>query len=797
MYKVSIYKSIADITSTSIVNIEQFFKSIQNGKYKKPVEAIRLATTKKEKKELKNQLPNITASGTFSKRVDAAIINHSGLKQIDIDQEKNLDINPQKAKASLTKDPYTFAAFVSPSGTGLKLLVRIQPKEDKEVYKHLEAYYKEKYSLQIDTSCSNVSRAMFVSYDKDLYQNLESKIFVLPGNEKNTPVDQRKPRSGNNKGEEVELLIKKIEANKTDITGGYHQWLKIGFALASEFSSAGEDYYHRISRFSTAYNVDECSRQYKECCKQRKAGIGINTLFSLAKDFNIYAHQPGQNQISKAKSLPGDKKMSKESKETIVFYNPVFKTDDEGQQVLKDIKINYVKFIELLYSFGYRRFDIDKDFIYIQLKENVIKEVTVLQIQDYFFYYLEGLPEQLSNGILNKNLKEKIYNNPKNYFCDNRLSLLINKKPFDFNTDTKSECFIYYKNGFVRCNADGWELKPYNSLTGHIWQSQMINRDFKYLSIEDLPIENLSVYAQFLFNVCSKDKSRFNCLCSLIGYLLHSYTDVKLKAVVLTDSRISEEANGRTGKTLFGQTLKYIKRLTQINGKDFDPTNRYKYQEANLDTQIVFLNDVRSNFKFETLYNDITEGITVEKKNQHPFTLKTKMCITTNKTIAIEGSSSKDRSIEFEFANHYNELYSPENEFKQRFFSDWDINAWIQFDNFMMFCICIYLGNGLIEPQNKNLKERKLLDQTHPYFIDFMNEKIKSGEILAGVEIWKQELHNKFLDENPDLKDDKYRKRLETFTKWIKLFAKYSKYFGEEVLERKSNEKRFFTFCPK
>ena len=807
MYKVSFYKNIFDTESKEQITIDQFLKAIKNGKYKKAIEAIRQATTKKERGLLKKQLPNITASGTFTRRLDKNLIAHSGLKQIDIDHDENIELDLNEAKKKLSTDPFTFAAFISPSGNGLKLLVRINPDEDKIVYTSLEAYYKDNFNLQIDKACSNVSRGMGVSYDPDLYHNPDSKIFVATpsNNPKFEPIASTRV---NDKAKEVELLIEKIEANKTDITGNYDQWLKIGFALASEFGLPGESYYHRISSFSTTYEPTACSKQYKICCKANKTGIAIATLFAIAKNAGVLVYESGGQAIKKliaaadhapvAKAAPSinENKAAKKEAE-IIFYSPIFKSDDNGEKVFKDVKINYVKFNDLLYSFGFRRFDIDKDFIYIQLKDKVIKEVTVLQIQDYFFYYLENLPTQLTPEISKKSLKEKMYNNPKNYFCDNRLSLLTNKKEIIFNSDTKSECFIYYQNGFVRCDQDKWELQPYSKLTGYIWQNQIIKRDFSFMELSQIPINKLSVYAQFLYNVSGKTESRYLSLCSLVGYLLHSYTDVKMKAVILTDSRVSEEANGRTGKTLFGQTLKHIKKLTQINGKDFDPANRYKYQEANLDTQIVFLNDVRSNFRFETLYNDITEGITVEKKNQTPFSLKTKMCITTNKTISIEGSSSKDRCIEFEFVNHYSEKYSPEDEFKQRFFSDWDKTAWQQFDNFMMFCICVFLGNGAIEPESINLKKRKLLDQTHKDFLEFMEEKIKDGEIVANKEIHKQELHEKFLNEYPDLKDDKYKKRLETFTSWIKIFAKYAGLFSEVVIERKSSEKRFFTFGSK
>ena len=115
----------------------------------------------------------------------------------------------------------------------------------------------------------------------------------------------------------------------------------------------------------------------------------------------------------------------------------------------------------------------------------------------------------------------------------------------------------------------------------------------------------------------------------------------------------------------------------------------------------------------------------------------------------------------------------------------------------MMYAICIYLGNGIIVPENINLNKRKLLDQTHPYFIEFINDKITAGEITAGIEICKQELHTKFLNEYPELQDDKYRKRLETFTKWIKIFAKLSTFFEEHIEERKSGDKRFYIFASK
>jgi VirE N-terminal domain/Primase C terminal 2 (PriCT-2) len=798
-YNISFYSNIFKTKEGAIITFESFLNDVRAERFKPEIDRLRKYLTDGNEamyKAEKKKLAAITPSGTFSERKEAGLIAHSQILSIDFDGLEN----PVQAKAEIIKEPFVMAAFISPSDKGLKVFVKIAPEQHKAAFVGLQHHFKSRYEIDNDKGCHDVSRLCFVSSDKDVFINLKSEVYNFwPVTQKNELLEKQTQRPGpkNNKPQspgfdkqnEVEKLITEIEATKKDITGDYSQWLNVGFALASEFGTTGEDYFNRISVFSTSYDAAICKEQYKKCCNSKKAGIGINTLFAIAKSCNVLVYDESKKPIGKPKGIAGEI-----NKNEIVFYNPQFKTDDEGNQVLKDIKINYVKFTELIYSFGFRRFDIDKEFIYVQLQSNVIKEVTRLQIQDFFFSYLEGLPDALSNGITKKALKEKMYNNPQNFFCDNRLSLLINKEPFIFNEDTKSECFIYYKNGYVKSTKDGYELKPYNQLQGFIWYTQIIQRDFSFLSVESYSIKEMSVYAQFLYNVSGKNKDNFDSLCSLIGYLLHGYTDVKMKAIILTDSRISDEANGRTGKTLFGNTLRHIKRLTQINGKDFDPTNKNKYQEANLDTQIIFLNDVRSNFRFEVLYNDITEGITVEKKNKNPFSVKAKMCITTNKTIAIEGSSSKDRSIEFEFADHYNDRYSPEDEFKQRFFSqDWKQKDWQQFDNFMMFCICVFLRCGIIEPQNINLNQRKLLDQTHASFLEFMNEKISNNYLVPGYEMNKQDFHNLFLNEYSELRNDKYRGRLETFTTWMKKFVKYDPRFLDEFKDRKSGDKRYFT----
>src|SRR5690606_27919893 len=116
----------------------------------------------------------ICFGGKFESRYDDKIIEHSGLVILDFDHVKNVP----DSKAEICKDEYTFAAFISPSGDGLKVLVKIPP----EIENHEKYYYGliKKYPT-LDTTSKNISRVCFASYDPELYLNENSKVFTDKG----------------------------------------------------------------------------------------------------------------------------------------------------------------------------------------------------------------------------------------------------------------------------------------------------------------------------------------------------------------------------------------------------------------------------------------------------------------------------------------------------------------------------------------------------------------------------------------------------------------------------------------
>ena len=100
--------------------------------------------------------------------------------------------------------------------------------------------------------------------------------------------------------DEVRELVAAVTAEGRDITNGYENWLRLGFALASHFGEGGRQLFHELSRMNSQYNKKECDRKFTSCLKSEGNGITIKTFFQLVKDAGINI---GEIKKRKIKSL--------------------------------------------------------------------------------------------------------------------------------------------------------------------------------------------------------------------------------------------------------------------------------------------------------------------------------------------------------------------------------------------------------------------------------------------------------------------------------------------------------------
>ena len=480
----------------------------------------------------------------------------------------------------------------------------------------------------------------------------------------------------------------------------------------------------------------------------------------------------------------------KQTPDFVSFYDITWDPNDTNK--VRKVKVNLYKLVGLLKKMGFRRYDVGGQSHIIRIVDNVVEECQQKDVIDVFEAYLKSFPDNLPDGVMRDMLISKIYSGLSTFFSAQVLDRLVHDTPIEFNRHTKEAAFFYYENGYVKVTAEKVELLPYNTLDKLIWKSQVLKRKIKLMNPETF---NKGNYAKFISNISDNyfnektkelnNPKRFAAFKTIVGYLLHSYYIGKLKAVILTDSRISEEASGRSGKTLFMKSLGHILNVDddassfhEINGKDFDLNDRFKYQALKLDTKLVHINDVKKHFDFKRLFNDITEGISCQQKNMKPFKVMAKMAISTNLTIRIHGDSAKDRSIEFEMADYYGADFSPEDEFKEWFFRDWDAKEWGKFDNFLLSCVQDYLKFGLLQPGTINLLTRKLQEETCIEFLKYMDDL----NIKPNQEFDRANLCNRFKELNPDFNKLSRRR----FTDWLRIYGKFHIDI-ETFEERRSN----------
>lgn len=150
------------------VHVSKALDRIKEGNSMEEVEKIRGGN-----KAMKKQVPAVLFSGEFSERNDDALLNHSGMIVLDFDS-----IDVDESKVMLATDNYVYSCWVSPSGNGLKALVKVtNPERHRDHFRSLQKYFMNQYGLEVDASGINESRACYESYDPDIVVNEDSDLF--------------------------------------------------------------------------------------------------------------------------------------------------------------------------------------------------------------------------------------------------------------------------------------------------------------------------------------------------------------------------------------------------------------------------------------------------------------------------------------------------------------------------------------------------------------------------------------------------------------------------------------------
>ena len=769
--KISLFKSLYSTKDVSYkIEVEEALDRIKNGSSKELIEQIR-----KGDKEKKKLLPAVCFNGTFTSRNDNSLIEHSGLCVLDFDKYPT-DQAMIEERQRIEDDLFTFAVFTSPSGNGLKVLVKI-PKCDKDehklYFKGIEKHFDSEY---FDEKCSNVSRVCFESYDSNIFINKDSIEFTNKAIEQGYSVTEKIPVLPLNNENEIINRLMKWWDEKFGLAPD--NWNNNLYVLAGAFCSYGidEDFaLTYIVQNITGSNMPESDVQSLTRSAYKRIPFGTKYFEDTTTVKRIKQKvQKGDSIETIVKSFPGiDKTTIEEVNEEVKNNNSIFWSSTINKQGVENISINPFKFKTFLEENGFNKYypEGGDTPLFVRHEQNIVNTTSIEKIKDFVLEHLKSKNEW---SVWNYVAKSSIL------FSEKHLNML-DSIALKMLQDTKEYCFLYYQNGVVKIGKNKIDFLSYIEVDGFVWQKHIISRDF----VPSKDIKN--DFQDLVSKVSNNDLTRLKSLENTIGYLMHSFKDkTDQKAIILNDQEINDDPNGGSGKSLMLTALTYFKKLVQIDGKTFDPNqSQFVYQRVDVDTQILAFDDVKKNFNFEQLFSLVSGGITVNKKNKDeifiPFDRSPKIIITTNYVINGSGGSHDRRRHEVEFFQYFSSKRSPLNEYGRLLFDSWSESDWIAFDNYMISITQNFLNEGLTKTVSINAEVKRFIQQTSKDFYDWIEE----GNIQPNKRMYTTETVRLFLHDSKS--KDFLNNRL--FLNWVNKYCELKKY---DWIKSRDNIGRYF-----
>ena len=267
----------------------------------------------------KRNLPAVTFCANFknNSRTKENLDLYNSIMILDID-----DVGIEKGKKifeQLTNDEHILALWLSPSGNGIKGLVKLKYEdsinsENVDIWHYsafakLAFYLKEKYGIELDQSGKDFTRLCFLSWDenifvrkenetKDFHVKKEDKLEYKKNNKQilskkdgeifkrgksdilNNPLRRNSPTDKKT----MQNIIKFLTKNEKSITFDYDDWLRVALAIAGSFTyEVGLRYFIELSKMDgIKFNENNCKKMLEECYINNKKQINFNTIIHLA-----------------------------------------------------------------------------------------------------------------------------------------------------------------------------------------------------------------------------------------------------------------------------------------------------------------------------------------------------------------------------------------------------------------------------------------------------------------------------------------------------------------------------------
>lgn len=468
------------------------------------------------------------------------------------------------------------------------------------------------------------------------------------------------------------------------------------------------------------------------------------------------------------------------------------------------MRYNHTAAMKFLKSRGFYRIERpNEEFDFVHIKKGIVRVIPLHKIIDEMFSF--------TKDCLPAEVLEMLYSNGSTYLAPWQLSRLEYCHP-DFHKPQRGQEYLYFANEAWAITKDEIKAEKYEDIRYNIWADQkhddaVVTKLPSLIDIYQAPDTGEFSYVvtptgrncdflQFLINtsnftwrkkeVSQQEKADnaqhlISKLCAF-GFLITSFKDMSIsKCVVAMDGKPQEfdEANGRTGKSLFGQALRKVVKTKQLNGKEIGTSGanrQFIWEGVDEKTRLVVCDDLMKDFDFDMMFSLTTADWPVNPKNKSsyiiPFAQSPKIFLNSNYAIAGDGSSYTDRQWLLAFSDFYNDTHKPIDDFSVLFFEEWDETQWNLFWNLAAQCIQIYYRFGYVTTPDERLEERRLTQQIGPDFLTWADEYFDADGTHINQRILREDMYREFCEAIQKIRGPKISYSAKSFSQKLQYYIR-------------------------
>lgn len=502
--------------------------------------------------------------------------------------------------------------------------------------------------------------------------------------------------------------------------------------------------------------IDICQRKIETKTQKRYEKVGKLNIFNKEIEMNVLSENEMNDIEDNCIDIIDECDSENVGNKNIIFWKTTMSEDRKGNIKEGPIEFDARLLGEYLNSKGIWKDSSDENcetFIFIDNKiVHTIKNYKITINDKFKEFFKKDFPLEYKNGFYDKIVS-------KSKFIDRVIQSLdsIDVKSKIVRC-TENITYFFFNNCFVEVSKkDGVVCKSYSELDGLIRKEHIVCRNFN----NDTETHESSKFLDFLMltqgakynekgrlTLSNSSKSRFSKLRKTIGYLLHDYVEGLAKVIYLTDEKTPDfrnQKNGGTGKSLIGLAIQQLRKKHFVPGKNIDFRNTFMFSDLSLEAQIIDFDDVRDDFKIESIYNISQAPITFERKYENKKTTEKtlKYMFSSNYLVELGDASDERRVLPIFIGDFFNNANKVDTFFGTNFYSNqWNDNQWNDFFNVMINCSLMYMCCDKKEFSNwsayeKEIYNRKSWDNLKTpikkYFQELLIDKFENKKDKASV----------------------------------------------------------------